>query len=148
LFDNSLVGYLILYTFGSLSIRQRVSLSAYPSIVFLLEILNPITCKYPYEKDYVKPNIVVGSYYLKWDISSYGIAQNEVAELKGILSDLLPHISSAIFDAAKEIHAVIKEKTARKARRIEELYSRAPAYSQKRSCFIHFEDETRWDPAY
>jgi hypothetical protein len=88
-----------------------------------LEILNPITCKYPYEKDYVKPNIVVGSYYLKWDISSYGIAQNEVAELKGILSDLLPHISSAIFDAAKEIHAVIKEKTARKARRIEELYS-------------------------
>ena len=88
-----------------------------------MEILNPNTYKYPNEKDYVKPNIVVGSYYLKWDNSSYGIAQNEVAELKGILSDLLPHISSAIFDAAKEIHAVIEEKAARKARRIEELYS-------------------------
>ena len=88
-----------------------------------MEILNPITYKYPNEKDYVKPNIVVGSYYLKWNNSSYGIAQNEVAELKGILSDLLPHISSAIFDAAKEIHAVIEEKAVRKARRIEELYS-------------------------
>ena len=88
-----------------------------------MEIPNPIPYKYAIAKDYVKPSITIGNYYLKWDNSSYGIAHKEVAELKGILSDLLPYISSAIFEAAQELHVVIEEKAAHKARSIEELFS-------------------------
>jgi hypothetical protein len=60
-------------------------------------------------KDYVKPDIVAGNYYLKWDDSSYGIAHREAPELRGLINDLLPYISSAIYEAAKEIHAAIEE---------------------------------------
>lgn len=59
--------------------------------------------------DYVKPDIVAGSYYLKWDDSSYGISHREAAELRRLLHDLLPNISSAIYEAAEEIHSTIKE---------------------------------------
>lgn len=71
-------------------------------------------------KDYVKPDIVAGNYYLKWDDSSHGIALKEAPELRGVISDLLPYISSAIYEAAKEIHAAIEENTkGADARRIE-----------------------------
>jgi hypothetical protein len=73
-------------------------------------------------KDYVKPDIMAGNYYLKWDDSSYGIAQREAPELRGLISDLLPYISSAIYEAAKEIHAAIEENAkGSAARRIEAL---------------------------
>jgi len=76
----------------------------------LLEIPRP-AAEYIIPKDYVKPDISVGNYYLKWDDSSCGIARKEVAELKGLINDLLPHISSTIYEAAKEIHTAIEENT-------------------------------------
>jgi len=60
-------------------------------------------------RDYGKPAISIGNYYLKWDDASHGIAQKEVPELKGLISDLVPHLSSTIYEAAKEIHVAIEE---------------------------------------
>jgi len=72
--------------------------------------------------DYVKPDIVVGNYYLKWDDSSYGIEHKEASQLRGLIHELLPYIPSAIYEAAKEIHTAIEENAkGAAARRIEAL---------------------------
>ncbi len=99
-----------------------------------MEIPNHIAEEYIIPKNYyVKPEIVIGNYYVKWDDSSYGVTQKEVAELKSTLNGLVPYISAAIFDAAKEIHSIIEEKTTTdKARRIEEIFSPELLLSRKR----------------
>ena len=38
-------------------------------------------------KDFEKPKIEIGNYYLKWDDKSYGIHQKEISELKGFIKD-------------------------------------------------------------
>jgi hypothetical protein len=89
-----------------------------------LEIPNHIANEYIIPKDYVKPDIAAGNYYLEWDSSSYGIAQREIAGLRNLINELLPHISSAIYDAAKEIPTIIQKKTATgKAMLIDEMFS-------------------------
>jgi hypothetical protein len=50
-------------------------------------------------KQYHKPWIEVGNYYLKWnEEKTYGIQQNEISEVKGFLKDAIP-----FFDASYEI---------------------------------------------
>lgn len=88
-----------------------------------MEIPNYIANEYIIPKDYIKPDIVVGNYYLKWDSSSYGIAQREMADLRSLLNELLPYISSVIYDTAKEIPHIIIKKTVGKAMRIDEMFS-------------------------
>ncbi|HKZ61147.1 MAG TPA: hypothetical protein VJZ68_01850 [Nitrososphaera sp.] len=80
--------------------------------------------EYLVPKDYVKPDIKVGNYFLNWDSSSYGIAQKEVAELKRFVTDLAAYLSTALYEAAIGIQRNIKAKTgAREARRFEEAFS-------------------------
>lgn len=74
----------------------------------MLEIPRP-AAEYIIPRDYVKPDIIVGNYYLKWDDSSYGISRREAPELRSLINDLVPYISSAIYEAAKEIHATVEE---------------------------------------
>ena len=49
-------------------------------------------------KDFEKPKIEIGNYYLKWNDKSYGIHQKEISELKGFIKDA---VSS--FDAYYEL---------------------------------------------
>lgn len=50
-------------------------------------------------KDYEKPRIEIGNYYLKWDDEkSYGIDQKEIPELKGFLRKAI-----ALFDTSYEL---------------------------------------------
>ena len=50
-------------------------------------------------KDYEKPRIEIGNYYLKWnDDKSYGIDQKEIPELKGFLRKAI-----AFFDTSYEL---------------------------------------------
>jgi len=74
---------------------------------------------------FVKPEIRLSNYLLKWDESSYGIPQTEVSELKAFLRDILPYISGAFFKAAGKISATIEEEIGdiKKARKIQESFS-------------------------
>lgn len=84
-----------------------------------MEISSP-AAEYVIPKDYVKPDIIVGNYYLKWDDSSHGISRREAPELKSLINDIVPYISSAIYEAAKEIHVTVVENAkGTGARRIE-----------------------------
>ena len=38
-------------------------------------------------KDFEKPKIEIGNYYLKWGDKSYGIHQKEISDLKGFIKD-------------------------------------------------------------
>jgi hypothetical protein len=38
-------------------------------------------------KDFEKPKIEIGNYYLKWDDNSYGIHQKEISDVKGFIKD-------------------------------------------------------------
>jgi hypothetical protein len=90
---------------------------------FLISLEIPrLAAEHVIPRDYVKPDIMVGNYYLKWDDSSYGIGRREAPELRSLINDLLPYISSAIYEAAKEIHTAIEENAKGAAsRRIEAL---------------------------
>ena len=43
-------------------------------------------------KDYDRPRIVIGNYYLKWNDKSYGIPQKEVHELKRFITNAIPFL--------------------------------------------------------
>ena len=49
-------------------------------------------------KDFEKPKIEIGNYYLKWDDKSYGIHQKEISELKGFIKDAV-----SLFDTYYEL---------------------------------------------
>jgi hypothetical protein len=89
-----------------------------------LNIPTNVANEYLIPKDYVKPEIKVGNYILKWDISSHGIAQREVAELKRFVIDLAPYLSTAVYNAARGIQRSIKEENAaaKEVRRLEEAF--------------------------
>jgi hypothetical protein len=47
-------------------------------------------------KQYQKPRIEVGNYYLNWnEEKSFGIQQNEISELKGFLKDAIPFLKAS-----------------------------------------------------
>ena len=83
-----------------------------------------IAYEYLVPKDYIKPDIKVGNYFLEWDSLSYGIAPNEVAELKRFVTDLAPYLSTTIYEAASGIQRNIREKIgAKEVRHFEEEFS-------------------------
>ena len=81
--------------------------------------------QYTASRCFVKPEIRLSNYFLKWDESSYGIPQTEVSELKAFLRDILPYISGALFKAAGKISTTIEEEIGdiKKARKIQESFS-------------------------
>jgi hypothetical protein len=54
------------------------------------EYLNP--------KEFIKPMIEIGNYYLKWDDASYGVQLKEVAEINEFIKNAIP-----IFDSSYEL---------------------------------------------
>ncbi len=46
-------------------------------------------------KDYDRPRIVIGNYYLKWNDKSYGIPQKEVHELKRFITNAIPFFDTS-----------------------------------------------------
>ena len=45
-------------------------------------------------KDFEKPKIEIGNYYLKWDDKSYGIHQKEISDVKGFIKDAVAFIDT------------------------------------------------------
>jgi hypothetical protein len=84
-------------------------------------------------RDYIKPEIKIGNYILKWDISSSGIAQKEVSELRRFVTDLAPYLSAAVYTAARGVQRHIKEKAVSKkeVRGFEEMFSPRLLLSRK-----------------
>ena len=81
--------------------------------------------EYVAERNFVKPEIIMGNYTLKWDEFAFGIPPREVPELKAFLRDILPYISGAFFKAANELSNTIVKKVGdiKKARKIHDSLS-------------------------
>jgi hypothetical protein len=63
-----------------------------------LDISEPILKEYLIPKDYEKPRIEIGNYFLKWDDNnnkSYGIHPREIAELKGFLTKAISFLDTS-----------------------------------------------------
>jgi hypothetical protein len=63
---------------------------------------------YAQERCFVKPEIRLDNYVLKWDEGSYGLPQSEVSELKAFLKSIIPYISGPFFKAAGQIYEAIE----------------------------------------
>jgi hypothetical protein len=65
--------------------------------LILLDISESILKEYLIPKDYEKPRIEVGNYFLKWhdDNKSYGIHPKEIAELKGFLKKAIACLNTS-----------------------------------------------------
>jgi hypothetical protein len=48
-------------------------------------------------KNYEKPKIEIGNYYLEWNNDSYGIYQKEISELKAFLKRVISLVGSNLF---------------------------------------------------
>ena len=68
--------------------------------MILLDISESILKEYLIPKDYEKPRIEIGNYFLKWDDDnkSYGIHPREIAELNGFLRKAI-----ILFDTSYEL---------------------------------------------
>jgi hypothetical protein len=62
-----------------------------------LDISETILKEYLIPKDYEKPRIEIGNYFLKWhdDNKSYGIHPKEIAELKGFLKKAIAFLDTS-----------------------------------------------------
>jgi hypothetical protein len=65
--------------------------------LILLDISEPILKEYLIPKDYEKPKIEIGNYFLKWDDDnkSYGIHLREIAELKRFLKKAIAFLDTS-----------------------------------------------------
>jgi hypothetical protein len=65
--------------------------------LILLDIPESILKKHLIPKDYEKPRIEIGNYFLKWDDDkkSYGIHRREIAELKGFLKKAIAFLDTS-----------------------------------------------------
>lgn len=89
-------------------------------------------------KDYIKPDIAVGNYYLKWDEQSHGIPQKEMQELKKFIAEIAPHLTTVLYEAAGSIYRIAEEKTgAKEARRMEEMFVPQILATRRRSNFTY-----------
>ncbi|WP_148681598.1 hypothetical protein [Candidatus Nitrososphaera gargensis] len=89
-----------------------------------MDIPTNVLNEYLIPKDYVKPDVRVGNYFLEWNTSSYGIPQKEVSNLRRFIADLAPFLSTFIFEAALGIPRSIREKASSKeAHNFEEAFS-------------------------
>ena len=90
----------------------------------LLNVPATVSNEYLVPRDFVKPDIKVGNYYLRWDSSSYGIPQKEVVKLKRFVVDIAPYLTTVLYEAASGIQRSVKEKTgAKEARLFEDAFS-------------------------
>jgi hypothetical protein len=62
-----------------------------------LDISESILKEYLIPKDYEKPRIEIGNYFLKWDDDnkSYGIHPREIAQLKGFLKKAIAFLDTS-----------------------------------------------------
>ena len=103
-----------------------ILISPLPQVVVLLDVPVNVINEYLIPRDYVKPDIRVGNYFLEWDRSSYGIPQKEVPNLRRFIADLAPFLSTIIFEAALGIPRSIrggKANTSKEVRKFEETFS-------------------------
>jgi hypothetical protein len=63
-----------------------------------LHIPETIAKEYLIPKEFIKPKIEMGNYYLKWDDTSYGVQLKEVPEIKEFIKKSIP-----IFDSSYEL---------------------------------------------
>jgi hypothetical protein len=65
--------------------------------LLLLNISESVLKEYLIPKDYEKPRIEIGNYFLKWDDNnkSYGIHPREIAELKGFLTKAISFLDTS-----------------------------------------------------
>jgi hypothetical protein len=97
-----------------------------------------ITNDYVIPKDYVKPDITVGNYYLKWEDASYGIPQKEIPELKRFITEIAPYLTSILHEAANEIHRIAEEKIGSKeSHRLDEVFSPEILVRRRRDQFTY-----------
>jgi hypothetical protein len=68
-----------------------------------LEIPKSIVKEHLIPKNYEKPKIEIGNYYLEWNADSYGIYQKEISELKGFLKNGISHFG-IIFELLNDLH--------------------------------------------
>jgi hypothetical protein len=59
-----------------------------------LDIPENIAKEYLIPKNYQKPKIEIGNYYLKWNDKSYGIDQKEITELKSFLKNAISYFDT------------------------------------------------------
>ncbi len=94
--------------------------------------------EYLVPRDYVKPDIKVGNYYLRWYSSSYGIPQNEVAKLKRFIADIAPYLTTVLYESASTIQRSVREKTSAKAARLfEDSFSPRVLTSRRMDDIVH-----------
>ena len=78
----------------SLSIREKIR--------YFLDIPEHIVREYLTPKNYEKPKIEIGNYYLNWNHESYGIHQKEVSELKLFLKNAITYFE-IIFEVLNQL---------------------------------------------
>ena len=96
----------------------------------------------------MKPPIVVGNYFLKWDESCTGIPMGEEGALRSFVSDLIPHISSKFFAASNEFHSSLQNLAdgPKDKQRIYEMFHPQFCLSRKHRSFsyaLHMDAEGR-----
>lgn len=82
-----------------------------------MKIPHAIASDHVIPKDYVRPVIAVGNYYLKWDDASYGIPHKETSELKRFVTEIAPYLTPVLHEAANKIHKIAEEKMGTKESR-------------------------------
>jgi hypothetical protein len=67
-----------------------------------LQIPEPIVIEHLIPKNYEKPKIEIGNYYLEWNDDSYGIHQKEISELKAFLKNAVSYFG-IIFEVLSDL---------------------------------------------
>jgi len=67
-----------------------------------LEIPEPVVKEHLIPKNYEKPKIEIGNYYLEWNDDSYGIYQKEISELKAFLKNTISYFG-IIFEVLSDL---------------------------------------------
>ena len=83
-----------------------------------MNVPTTVANEYLVPKDYVKPDIKAGNYYLKWYSSSYGIPLKEVARLKRFIVDIAPYLTTVLYETTSAIQKIVREKTSAKAAKL------------------------------
>ena len=56
-----------------------------------MKFTQEIVSQYILDNEYEKPKIEIGNYYLKWNEKCYGIYPQEIFELKGFVTKVIPY---------------------------------------------------------
>ena len=67
-----------------------------------MEIPEPVVKEHLIPKNYEKPKLEIGNYYLEWNDDSYGIYQKEISELKAFLKNAISYFG-IIFEVLSDL---------------------------------------------